>query len=276
MEPHRCAVLGSPIGHSLSPQLHRAAYAALGLTDWTYEAHEVDEAGLAGFVAGLGPEWVGLSLTMPLKHAVLGLGTPSALARLVGAGNTLVLDHTGGPHRVENTDVTGMTAALSRAGVTHADTALLIGAGATARSALAALAPLGVRAVGVMARSAERAHASLDPVAAHLDQRLEIVGWGRLPMVAPQVTVATAPTELAPDLAARIGAVSPVLFDIIYDPWPTALAAAAERVGAAVLDGMDLLAAQAADQVRLMTGREVDVEVLLSAGRAALAARREG
>ncbi|MPN60843.1 Shikimate dehydrogenase (NADP(+)) [bioreactor metagenome] len=90
------------------------------------------------------------------------------------------------------------------------------------------------------------------------------------------MTVATAPTELAPDLAARIGAVSPVLFDIIYDPWPTALAAAAERVGAAVLDGMDLLAAQAADQVRLMTGREVDVEVLLSAGRAALAARREG
>lgn len=273
---HRCAVLGSPIEHSLSPVLHRAAYRALGLTGWAYDAHEVDEAGLAGFVAGLGPEWVGLSLTMPLKHAVLDLGTPSEVARLVGAGNTLVLDHTGGPHRVENTDVTGMTAALSRAGITAAETALLVGAGATARSALASLAPLGVRTVGVMARSAERAHASLDPVAAHFGQRLEVVGWGRLPAMAPQVTVATAPTDLAPAVAARVAAVSPVLFDIIYDPWPTVLAEAAVAAGSLVLDGMDLLAAQAVGQVRLMTGREVAVEVLLSAGRAALAARREG
>lgn len=276
MATHRCAVLGSPIRHSLSPVLHRAAYDALGLADWAYDAHEVDEAGLAGFVAGCGPDWVGLSLTMPLKRAVLTLGEPGEVARIVGAGNTLVFDHGGGPHRVENTDVTGMTAALSRAGVTGADTALLIGAGATARSTLASLAPLGVRTVSVMARSAERAHASLDPVAAHFGQRIEVLCWGKLPAVAPQLTVATAPTALEPGTAARIAAISPVVFDVVYDPWPTVLGEAALRAGATVLDGMDLLAAQAVDQVRLMTGREVAVEVLLSAGRAALAARRAG
>ncbi|WOP18001.1 shikimate dehydrogenase [Raineyella sp. LH-20] len=273
---HRCAVLGSPIGHSLSPVLHRAAYDALGLTDWTYEAYDVDEAGLAGFVAGRGPEWVGLSLTMPLKQAVLALGEPSEVARIVGAGNTLVFDHAGGPHHVENTDVTGMTAALSRAGVATADTALLIGAGATARSALASLAPLGVHTVTVMARSADRAHASLDPVAAHFGQRIEVIDWAAVPAVAPAVTIATAPAALEEDTAERIAGLSGVVFDIIYDPWPTVLAEAALRAGGTVLDGMDLLAAQAVDQVRLMTGREVAVEVLLSAGRAALAARREG
>lgn len=270
-----CAVLGSPIRHSLSPVLHRAAYDALGLTGWSYEAYDVDEAGLAGFVAGCGPDWVGLSLTMPLKQAVLALGEPSEVARVVGAGNTLVFDHDGGPHRVENTDVTGMTAALAGAGVVTADTALLIGAGATARSALASLAPLGVRTVTVMARSADRAHDSLDPVAAHFRQRIEVIDWETVPTVAPAVTIATAPAALGPATAERIAALSAVVFDIIYDPWPTVLADAALRAGSTVLDGMDLLAAQAVDQVRLMTGREVPVEILLSAGRAALAARRE-
>lgn len=274
MVGRRCAVLGSPIEHSLSPVLHRAAYEALGLVDWTYDAHEVDERRLAGFVAGCGPEWAGLSLTMPLKSAVLELGQPSETAALVGAANTLVFDHAGGRHRVENTDVTGMTAALLGAGVTGADRALLIGAGATARSSLAALAPLGVTDVAVMARSQARAHDSLDPVAEHLGITLTVLEWGGVPAEDRAVTIATAPTDLERELADRVATVSPVVFDIIYDPWPTALAAAAQRVGATVLDGMDLLAHQAVGQVRLFTGHDVDVTVLLSAGRAALADRR--
>ncbi|QGF25244.1 shikimate dehydrogenase [Raineyella fluvialis] len=276
MAGHCCAVLGSPIRHSLSPVLHRAAYEALGLTGWSYEAHEVDDHQLADFVAGCGSDWVGLSLTMPLKEAVLELGRPSEGARVVGAGNTLIFDHARGCHRVENTDVTGMTAALTRAGVAHARSALVIGAGATARSSLAALAPLGVRTITVMARSAERAHASLDDVAAHFGQRLTVVDWGELPAEAHDVTVATTPAAVEPDVAARIAAASPVVFDIIYHPWPTVLGDAASRVpGCTVLDGMDLLAHQAVDQVRLMTGHDVPVEVLLSAGRSALAARVE-
>lgn len=274
MGGRRCAVLGSPIEHSLSPVLHRAAYEALGLADWTYDAHEVDERRLAGFVAGCGPEWAGLSLTMPLKSAVLELGRPSETATLVGAANTLVFDHDGGRHRVENTDVTGMTAALLGAGVTGADRALLVGAGATARSSLAALAPLGVTDVAVMARSAARAHDSLDPVAEHLGITLAVLEWGVVPAEDRAVTIATAPTDLERELADRVAGVSPVVFDIIYDPWPTALGAAAQRAGATVLDGMDLLAHQAVGQVRLFTGRDVDVTVLLSAGRAALADRR--
>lgn len=274
MAVRRAGVLGSPIEHSLSPVLHRAAYDALGLADWTYDAHQVDEQQLAGFVGRCGPEWAGLSLTMPLKAAVLALGQPSATAALVGAGNTLVFDHTGGRHLVENTDVTGMTTALVGAGVIRADSALLVGAGATARSSLAALAPLGVSEVAVMARSAARAHASLDPLADHFGIRLAVYDWGSIPPAGQDVTIATAPAELAPEQAERIAAVAPVVFDVIYDPWPTALGDAARRAGATVLDGMDLLAHQAVGQVKLFTGRDVDVTVLLSAGRAALAARR--
>lgn len=273
---HRCAVLGSPVAHSLSPVLHRAAYDALGLAGWAYEAHRVEADDLAGFVSGLGPDWVGLSLTMPLKEAVLELGEPSTMAALVGAGNTLVLDHGGGAHRVENTDISGMTTALQGARVTRADSALLVGAGATARSALAALAPLGLAGATVMARSAARAHASLDRVAAHFGIALQVIDWGSVPTDPHAVTVAAAPTELSTALADRLAAVAPVLFDVIYDPWPTALGAAAARAGAVVLDGLDLLAHQAVGQVRLFTGRDVEAALLLSAGRAALAARRHG
>lgn len=275
MAAHRCAVLGSPIAHSLSPVLHRAAYEALGLTDWSYDAHRVEADELAGFVAGLGPEWVGLSLTMPLKEAVLELAQPTPVAALVGAGNTLVLDHGTGPHRVDNTDVSGMTAALAAAGVVDVGSALLVGAGATARSALAALAPFGTRRVTVMARSAERAHASLDPIAERLGIDLTVVGWGQVPADRHDVTVATVPAELAPQLAAGVAAVSPVLFDVTYDPWPTALADAALAAGVTVLDGLDLLAHQAVDQVRLFTGRQVEATVLLSAARSVVAARRD-
>ena len=107
----RAAVLGSPIAHSLSPALHNAAYTALGLTGWHYDRHEVDEAGLAGFVAGLGPEWAGLSLTMPLKRVLLDVAdhvAPGAAA--IGAGNTLVFEGTGAT--AHNTDVTGIARSL--------------------------------------------------------------------------------------------------------------------------------------------------------------------
>ncbi|MGH3613741.1 MAG: shikimate dehydrogenase, partial [Pseudonocardia sp.] len=115
--PRRAAVLGSPIAHSLSPVLHHAAYAALGLDGWNYGAHECDESGLGGFVAGLGPEWAGLSLTMPLKRVALEVADQvSALAAATGAANTLVAGP--GGWVADNTDVAGIVGALRDAGVT--------------------------------------------------------------------------------------------------------------------------------------------------------------
>ncbi len=120
--PRRAAVLGSPVGHSLSPVLHRAAYAHLGLTGWSYGAYDVDEAGLAGFLAALDPSWAGLSLTMPLKAAVLPLlDAASPVVEAVGAANTVLLRD--GRRVGENTDVPGMVGALAARGVRSVDRA---------------------------------------------------------------------------------------------------------------------------------------------------------
>src|SRR5690242_21426456 len=131
----KAAVLGAPIAHSLSPVLHRAAYQALSLTDWSYEAIECDTARLPAVLDACGPGWAGLSLTMPLKRAVLPLlDHIDPLAREVGAANTVVF--TGGRRHGHNTDVPGMIAALAGIGVTGAPdgapwqaTVLILGGG---------------------------------------------------------------------------------------------------------------------------------------------------
>src|SRR5207253_2797892 len=140
--PRRAAVLGSPVAHSLSPVLHRAAYAELGMSDWCYDAYDVDEARLAGFVEGLDASWAGLSLTMPLKRAVLPLlDDCSEVVRATGAANTL--GRRGGRRVGDNTDVPGLVAALRERGVGLAERPLVLGGGATAASAVASLAQLG-------------------------------------------------------------------------------------------------------------------------------------
>lgn len=263
----RCAVLGRPIAHSLSPALHRAAYASLGL-DWSYERFDVGEAELADFVAGCGPEWRGLSLTMPLKVAALALGEPDPVATAVQAANTLIFESDG--RRVYNTDVEGLVAALRRAGLERADRVTLVGSGATARSTLASLAQLGTRQVALVARSAERARPT---IAFAEESGLEITlhGWDE-PVPTGDLLVATVVAgAIESERAAELAACAPVVFDAIYDPWPTPLAVAAADAGRTVVNGLDLLVGQAVIQLRLMTGRDVDPEVLYAAGRAALA-----
>src|SRR4051794_31368341 len=127
----RCAVLGSPIGHSLSPLLHRTAYDVLGLAGWTYDAVEVDEAGLGDFLVGLDDTWRGLSLTMPLKRTVLPLlDSVSPVAEAAGAVNTVLIGDAG---RIgDNTDVPGAVAALRERYTGPVSTAVVVGAGATA------------------------------------------------------------------------------------------------------------------------------------------------
>jgi shikimate dehydrogenase len=264
--PRVCAVLGSPIAHSLSPALHRAAYAHLGL-DWEYQRHEVVVAELAGFVAGCGPDWRGLSLTMPLKEAALELGEVDELARSAGASNTLVFADDG-TRRLYNTDVGGLVNALTAAGVA-AERATIIGSGATARSSLVSLARLGVTEVTVVARTPAKA-AVLVPLAERLGVRVSLQAWEEL--VAPtDLLVSTVNAGAADDRADELAAASEAVFDVIYHPWPTPLAQAAVARDRVVLNGLDLLVHQALLQIELMTEASVPATVLYRAGHSALA-----
>ena len=256
----RCAVLGSPIDHSLSPALHRAAYAALGL-DWSYERFEVTADGLADFVAGLDTTWRGLSLTMPLKEAVLGLGDVDPVARQAGAGNTLILDETG--RRVYNTDVAGLAWAVRRVVSEPVPRVTLLGSGATARSALLAAADLGAVAVTVLARTPVKAQ-PLVALGRDLDVEVAVRPW-TADLPSADLVVSTVTAGAADPLAASVAASAPLVFDIIYAPWPTVLADTVSRAGGRVLSGLDLLVGQALRQIELMTGRAVAAEVLYGA-----------
>jgi shikimate dehydrogenase len=270
----RAAVLGSPVRHSLSPVLHRAAYAALDLPGWEYERIECDEAGLAAVVSGLGPEWAGLSLTMPLKRVALEVaGEIAPDAAAIGAANTLVLDGRPGG-RAENTDAPGMADALREAGLGTPRAPVLLGAGGTAQAALAALRLLaGGVPVTVLVRTPERA-APLVATAARLGTPLVVGPLDDAVAVLPgaDLIISTLPGAAADPLAGLLALGNPgaVLFDVVYDPWPTALAAAATTAGYRVLSGLDLLLHQAGHQVRLMTGRPAPLEAM----RAALVAAR--
>ncbi|HEY5783715.1 MAG TPA: shikimate dehydrogenase [Microlunatus sp.] len=262
----RCAVLGSPIAHSLSPALHRAAYEHLGL-DWDYGRFEVVADELAGFVAGCGPDWRGLSMTMPLKEAALELGEVDELARLAGASNTLVFD-ADGVRRLYNTDVGGLVNALTAGGVA-AERATIVGSGATARSTLVSLARLGVAEVTVVARTPAKA-AVLVPLAENLGIRMRLQAWEEL--VGPtDLLVSTVNAGAADDRAEELAGVSSAVFDVIYHPWPTPLAQAAVARDRVVLNGLDLLVHQALLQIELMTESSVPAAVLYRAGRTALA-----
>lgn len=264
----RCAVLGSPIGHSLSPVLHRTAYAELGL-HWRYERHEVVESGLREFVEGCDASWRGLSLTMPLKEAALELGRVDPLAELVGAANTLIFAPAG--RRLYNTDVGGLVLALRAAGVEQVRSAVILANGATARSSLASLAELGCTAVRLLARTPARAE-TLRPLAGRVGIELQVLPWDAA-VPGSDVVVSTAAAQAADPLADAVAASAPVIFDVSYDPWPTRLAEVATDAGCQVLSGLDLLVHQAVLQVELMTGGTVPADKLLSAGRAELSRR---
>ena len=269
----RAGVLGKPIGHSLSPVIHNAGYAAAGLADWRYTAHECAEAELPDFVAGLGPEWAGLSLTMPLKAAALGVAdVASPLAEALGAANTLVRDSERS-WRAENTDAPGMVDAL-RLVVGTVEQVVVLGAGGTARAALAAAKDLGAGSVTVYARRPE-AFLELAPVAEALGVRMTGADWagiGESGHGDADVVVSTVPKGVADSLAGSIQwRPGTVFFDALYDPWPTPLAAAAAAsAGCRVVSGLDLLLAQAVRQFELFTGVTAPVDAM----RMALAAAR--
>jgi shikimate dehydrogenase len=256
----RAAVLGSPVGHSLSPLLHRAAYRELGLADWTYDAVDVTEPELPGFLAGLGPEWAGLSLTMPLKTAVLPLlDEVSPLAGVTGSVNTVLLRD--GRRLGDNTDVAGLCLALDRVGGGRGGRAVVLGGGATARSALAALNDR-VNEVVAYVREPARAQALFD-VSSALGVRLDVRRWGDGVDLSADLVVNTTPKGAADVIAVDVPPGPSALVEVLYDPRPTALAAAWARAGGRVVDGLVMLVGQAVEQVRLMTAAEFDRAALI-------------
>jgi shikimate dehydrogenase len=270
------AVLGSPIAHSLSPVLHRAAYDTLGLTDWTYSAVECDEGALQETLRRLeGDGLAGVSLTMPLKRVVLPMLTRSdRLVADVGAANTVVFGGQPGEWWGANTDVPGMVSALRRGGVDAAPAKVcVLGGGATATSAFAALRELGVDAVVVVVRR-PGAVGELLAAAARLGVAADVLAWDDAAGVlrAANLVVSTTPAGSTEALAVQLTHVrrDAVLFDVVYAPWPTALAKRWSDLGGAVIGGLELLVEQAALQVRLMTGKDAPVDVMRAAGVAAL------
>ncbi|MEV4478081.1 shikimate dehydrogenase [Micromonospora coxensis] len=255
MTGRRAAVVGRPIAHSLSPVIHEAGYAAAGLAGWSYTRIECGAEELPALVAGLGPEWAGLSVTMPGKEAALALADEvSPVAAAAGAANTLVR-RPDGTWYADNTDVTGMVEVLTVAGVSTGATVTVLGAGGTARAALVAAARLAASGVTVVARR-ESAIAELRPVAEALGIPLTGAGWPDAAGYATaDVVVATVPKGVADPLAAEVRwRPSTVLFDALYDPWPTPLAASASAAGCRIVSGLDLLLAQAVGQFEHFTG----------------------
>ncbi|CAG6394473.1 shikimate dehydrogenase [Streptomyces cocklensis] len=268
----RAAVLGSPIAHSLSPVLHRAAYAAMGLTGWRYDRFEVDEDALPGFLDGLDPaQWAGLSLTMPLKRAVIPLlDSVSDTAASVEAVNTVVLG-ADGRRSGDNTDIPGMLAALRERGVTSVPSAAILGAGATASSALAALARICTGEVTAYVRGPARV-AEMRQWGERLGVTVRTADWADAAKALDEpLVVATTPAGAADHLAAAVPGHPGTLFDVLYHPWPTALAAAWSDRDAPVVSGLDLLVHQAVLQVEQHTGHTpAPLAAMRTAGEAAL------
>jgi shikimate dehydrogenase len=262
-------VLGSPIAHSLSPVLHKAAYDALGLAEWSYDAVECDEGALLETLQRLEREGLaGVSLTMPLKRAVLPMLTRSErLVTDIGAANTVLFGGVAGEWWGANTDVPGLVSVLKRAGVRRSCTALVLGAGATASSAVAALAELTPSSVAVAARRPAAA-SDLVTVARHYGIEVDVRPWEEAPgLLDADLVVSTVPAGAADGLAAHVPERVGVLVDVVYAPWPTALAQAWVTAGGRATGGHALLVEQAAEQVRLMTGREPPVEAMYAALR---------
>ena len=266
----RAAVLGRPVAHSLSPVLHRAAYEALGLTDWTYDALDLGADDLPVLLAGLGEEWRGFSVTMPCKQAAVDVAdVVEPLPRLLHAANTLIRSDAG--WRAENTDVGGVGMALQLAGVQEVGAATIVGAGGTASAAAVALASLGAEHVEIVVRNPGRA--------GDVTRVLEALGVpssvSTLPvatMDAPLV-VSTVPITAQPDLLHLPWRSGHTVLDVLYAPWPTPLAQRVSALGGTVTSGLDVLFWQAIAQVELMTGHPAPIAAMRTALDAAVAVR---
>lgn len=257
--PRRAAVLGSPVSHSRSPDLHLAAYRALGLTDWTYERIECTAEQLPSLVSALDESYIGLSVTMPGKHAALEFAdVVTDRARLAGSANTLVRVDQG--WRADCTDIDGVVGALTEVGATDLTgrSAVVVGAGGTAAPAIVGLSAAGVAAVTIAVRNPDRATGAVEVArAAGLDVTvIDFADRGRLRRVCADsaALISTIPADGAAPVATELAAARRVV-DVIYHPWPTPLADAVVAAGGQVVGGLVMLLNQAYGQVEQFTGR---------------------
>jgi len=266
----RCAVVGHPVAHSLSPALYRAAYADLGL-DWAFDAIDVPDGGLADFVAGLDATWRGLAVTMPHKAALAALGRPDQAVQRLGVGNTLVLG--ADVASVHNTDVSGFIHALEYRHVDEVDEVVMLGAGATARAGLMALNHLGAGRVTAQVRDPSSPKVvAWRQLADDLGLPADVEALGT-PHQADLV-VSTLPPGQADAWADGAVEGAGAVFDCAYDPWPTRLTAVGAAANLPVVTGLDLLAGQALQQIDYLVGDTVDMALLLAAGETELTRRR--
>lgn len=250
-------VVGYPVGHSKSPALHRAAYQALGL-DYSYDRVDVEQGGLVQFIEAYKPGLSGLSVTMPLKREALAFADDiDWLSRGTDAVNTLVItrDDRGSISHVDgfNTDVYGIAQSLRDAEVIHVPHAAIVGAGATASSAVAALAELGVEHVDVFARNVDKAQ-TLNSVAEFFGTTISIHSLTELADIDPvSVAISTLPGTEALSLASLPREARAALLDVAYDPWPSARGVEWEVAGGISVSGLRMLGHQAVIQARHFT-----------------------
>ncbi len=265
----KCAVLGSPISHSLSPAMHRAAYEALDL-GWTYGAFDVAEGELAEFVADRA-DWRGFSVTAPLKRQAAQLASSrDSDVRALGVANTLIA--TEGGWAAHNTDVPGAGNALRHVYDSPIETIRILGAGATAASLSLAGKRLGATQVELRARDPRRAATTATAIE-QLGLNVSIVELDVAVTQSVDLLVSTVPSSAISGREHEFSSAAQVVFDAIYDPWPTPLMRSAQIEGRPLVTGLDLLAHQAVLQVALMTGSPIDPQILLDAAAAKLASR---
>ncbi|MEV8238699.1 shikimate dehydrogenase [Microbacterium testaceum] len=267
----RLAVWGDPIDHSRSPSLHAAAYRELGLS-WMYGRQRVTEAEFPARLGELDSTWRGLSLTMPLKNVACRAAVElDDAARRTGAVNTYLLTAEG--PRGFNTDVGGLARALHEAGVGEPRAARILGAGATATSAVLSLAQLGTRRVEVVARRPE-AVIPLRALGESVGVEISRASFDDPRMPSPvDVTIAALPgkVDVGPGIRpfAENGG---LLVDVVYGNWPTALAEQWRAAGNEAINGLPMLLHQALLQVRIFVGG--DPAIPLEREDAVLAAMR--
>lgn len=272
----RCAVIGDPVSHSLSPVIHQAGYDATGLTDWSYQAVRVEAGRVREFLDGLDDDWRGISVTAPHKREALGLASSlTDRARLAGGVNTLARTQRGWAG--DNTDLPGAQAAIRERFPAPLSTAAVLGGGATAASVGLALVELGVRQIEVAVRDPARASETVTAIAAHPARpSVRPIPLASVGLAGPlDIVVSTIPASAqTADAIERwrtnglLGA--QVLFEVTYDPWPTPLVQAATAAGAIVVSGLDLLVHQASLQFEQFTGIPGPLEAMRAAGLAAL------
>ncbi|MEO7126163.1 MAG: shikimate dehydrogenase [Nakamurella sp.] len=269
--PHRAGVLGSPIGHSLSPTMYRAGFAACSMVDWSFDAIDCDAEHLPTLVSGLTPEWSGLAVTMPGKEAAarFASGRSDRVQRL-GVANTLV--RRGDSWWAENTDVDGVLGSLDAAGVEPNGPVLLIGGGGTARAVVAVLAEMQWDGPLILAGRRPESTVIVKNLAATLGLFATQTGMTAehiAPLASTMALVASTVPAGAADHLADVLAAVPAVFDVIYHPWPTALAAAGQR-GRITVTGLDMLLHQALRQFELVTGVPAPADALRAALRTAV------